>query len=273
MILHPISFWSGTAFTGVLDGLNQTYYAHSFRRLTKNWLITDPIVRLRRSSDNAEMDFSYSADSNCLDANSKETGGSTNIVTWMGSDTIYVVKSYEQGGSGLHLQQTTAANQPIFDKTGFYFNGYKNGATSRFLTRALTITVTNYSVNAVSNTVNSTVTYYDGIIRDLTPDTLLANSRLQWRTPALQQFSIVYDAAGKYAWKCYWDGTSEYFTVGTKTFSRVVSKSAVMGQIDWGISNASISNDSPKYELIYRFGYDASDVAAIESNQKAYYGI
>lgn len=267
-------FGGGNSFTGILDEVSQTgYYGHSSRRLTKDFLITSPIIRLRRSSDNAEMDFSYSADSNCLDANSLETGGATNIVTWMGSDTIYVVTSYEQGGSGLNLTQSTAANQPIFNKTGFYWNGYKNGATSKYLTRTFGSTITYYSVNAVSNTVNSTVTYYDGIIQDLTPEPLLANSRLSWRSPPFLEFSKVYDPAGKYAWKCYWDGTYEYLTIGTKTFSRIATKSAPLGSINWGISVASTSNDCPKYELIYRFGYDASDVVAIEANQKDYYGI
>lgn len=276
MIGARIGIYSGkNTFTGILDEVSQTgYYGYSYRRLTKNFLITDPICRLRRSSDNAEMNFSFSEDSNKLDANSLETGGATNIVTWMGADTIYVVTVYQQGGTN-HMTQSTAANQPIFNKTGFYHNSINSGGVSRFLraTTAFYNSSSAYSCNAVSNTVNSAVTAYDSILKSVTPDIVLNNNRIYWRSPTLLETGKTWDAAGQYAWACYYNGTTETINIGTKNYTRTVTKNSSIPDFDWGISEASVSNDCPKYELIFRGAYDSSDVALIQANQKTYYGI
>lgn len=63
---------------------------------------TGPIIRLRRSSDDAELDFAA-------------TGGDLNvpaITAWLGGATGYAVKLYDQSGQGNPVVQATASKQP-----------------------------------------------------------------------------------------------------------------------------------------------------------------
>lgn len=75
-------------------------------------------IRVRRSSDSAEMDVGFSGDA--LD--------SASMLAWSGSDSVYVTTVYDQTGNAEHLVQATAANQPRIVNAGTYdgqivFNG------------------------------------------------------------------------------------------------------------------------------------------------------
>ena len=61
------------------------------------------LVRLRRSSDNAESDFGYSTITGAID--------NTAIDAWAGIDSVFYVKIYDQQGSN-HYIQTTNTLQP-----------------------------------------------------------------------------------------------------------------------------------------------------------------
>ncbi|WP_165917299.1 CARDB domain-containing protein [Flaviaesturariibacter aridisoli] len=65
---------------------------------------TGSIIRLRRASDNAEMDFGASGPHLDLDA----------IHTWLGGSAGYCVKLYDQSGNGLDEVQATEGAQPQF---------------------------------------------------------------------------------------------------------------------------------------------------------------
>jgi hypothetical protein len=67
-------------------------------------------IRLRRSSDNAELDYGF-------DANGLLDVGA--IDTWGSGSTLYVVKWYDQGPEGYNVEQTSAPNQPTFSTTRF----------------------------------------------------------------------------------------------------------------------------------------------------------
>lgn len=92
------------------DGFNLNDYASdspilalSLRRI--NTAYTGPLVRLRRSSDNAESDFGSGLPmGDFLDY--------TAIDAWAGGSTVTIATWYDQSGSGRHLTQPTASRQP-----------------------------------------------------------------------------------------------------------------------------------------------------------------
>jgi len=119
---------AGVPFRGALDA-----YATSMVHLydpARRWLTayTGNLVRLRRASDNAESNFTYTATGE-LDLAA--------IATWAGGAS-YVVTVYDQKGAD-NVTQATAANQPLFTASaqnghaGMTFDG-----TNDFLQGAFT---------------------------------------------------------------------------------------------------------------------------------------
>lgn len=91
-----------------LDGIT-TLSAHSvYRRLYTAY--TGPLIRVRRSGDNAEMDIDYDTSTNKLD-----TAALSDFVTQSGGDPTadgFVTKIYNQNGVvNRNLDQSTAAKQ------------------------------------------------------------------------------------------------------------------------------------------------------------------
>ena len=86
----------------LLDTLTANFdHAYGFELLTGSYE-GNALVRCRRSSDNAESDFSHESGSNFLDIAA--------IKAWSGSDSVYVTKFYDQIGVN-HCTQSTAARQ------------------------------------------------------------------------------------------------------------------------------------------------------------------
>ena len=92
----------------ILDSYSSIYSsltgAYSVRRLFS--IYTDAHVRIKRSSDNAEVDVTFDYLGN-VEIPSDWT-------TWSGSDTLYVTKWYDQSGNN---KFGTAVNSPTYDKT------------------------------------------------------------------------------------------------------------------------------------------------------------
>ena len=65
-------------------------------------------LRIRRSSDNTEQDFGFSAD--VVDA--------AGIASFVGGGAGYAVTWYDQGGNGFDATQSTAGSQPLFVASG-----------------------------------------------------------------------------------------------------------------------------------------------------------
>lgn len=99
----------------ILDGnLSNISFALSMRVLESDYV--GPLVRLRRSSDNAELDFSWS-DNDIVDI--------SGIDTWRNGSDVYIVRWYDQSGLGRDAVQNIANNQPRFypDTNIPYFQG------------------------------------------------------------------------------------------------------------------------------------------------------
>ena len=122
----------------LLDGYPGAALAFSMRRL--NSAYNGPVIRIRRASDNAEMDINFTASSEVVATNTtstnymsgqlKDSVSESEIINFCGTSNGYIVRIYDQSGNGNHLNQTTAANQ-----TALYYNGgdgwYNRGLWSR----------------------------------------------------------------------------------------------------------------------------------------------
>lgn len=138
-------------------------------------LYTGPLIRVRRSSDNAEMDvYPVSSSSNAaLD--------STAMLTWSGSDSVYVKTLYDQSGLGNHWSQTTTTKQPrivnagsydanlVFDGTDDVLLTVNNGSTSnaksmfyRMQARGLSPASTPFGYNTLNVAVAGQGAFYSG---------------------------------------------------------------------------------------------------------------
>jgi len=99
-IINPYIFGSGTSY--LLDTYSATA-AYSLRQLKTG---VTSVVRVRRSSDNAESDFTATEISDGTLA-SWSTGTDSFVVTW-----------YDQSGNGYNQTQSTAGSQPKLVSSG-----------------------------------------------------------------------------------------------------------------------------------------------------------
>jgi len=95
--------------------------AYSLRRLSRSW--TGAAIRVRRSSDNAEIDIGFIREG--LDV--------VALLAFVGTGNGFVVIWYDQSGNNRNVTQVTASNQPRIVQAGavntlnsrpsIYFNG------------------------------------------------------------------------------------------------------------------------------------------------------
>lgn len=101
-IINPYQVQPGVpAFTGILDTYTGSVAAYSVaRRLATAY--TGNLIRVRRSSDNAEQNIGYDSN-NVLDESA--------LTTFVGANDGFVTTIYDQSGNGKNATQTTAGNQ------------------------------------------------------------------------------------------------------------------------------------------------------------------
>lgn len=87
----------------LLDGRSDVAASYSMRLLRRGY--RGPLVRFRRSSDNAEADF-FADRMGRLQLNS--------ALGWANGSSLFITKWYDQSGNGRDLAQTTASAQPAF---------------------------------------------------------------------------------------------------------------------------------------------------------------
>jgi hypothetical protein len=96
-----------SAFTGILDTYSGSAVAYSLRKLRAAY--TGNLIRVRRSSDNAEQDIGYNSN-NDLDTAS--------LLTFCGAGNGFVTTWYDQSGNINHSTQATAVNQAQIVSSG-----------------------------------------------------------------------------------------------------------------------------------------------------------
>jgi hypothetical protein len=99
----------GSVCTYPLDTISTPGAAYSIRRLRTAY--TGPLLRVRRSSDNAEQDIGFSS-SGCGDLDTAA------LTTFVGGNSAFIRTWYDQSGNGRNISQTTSANQPRLVNAG-----------------------------------------------------------------------------------------------------------------------------------------------------------
>jgi len=109
-VLNVISSYKTTAAGGITAYPTSNLALSVSYREMPGMGYTGIIFRIRRSSDNAELDFYQGATEGSW--NTTRGGGGTDLITWIGSNDAHVVRWYRQDGSASYLEQMTAGNQP-----------------------------------------------------------------------------------------------------------------------------------------------------------------
>lgn len=98
------------SFSGALDGVTTDLLSawSVSRRLLAAY--TGPLVRVRRSTDNTEQDFSGSGSEGAVDAAA--------VASFCGAGDGFLVTVYDQSGLGRHFTQSSTTIQPIVCESG-----------------------------------------------------------------------------------------------------------------------------------------------------------
>lgn len=101
----------------ILDLISIPAAGYSLRRLLKNY--NGYLIRVRRSSDNLEKDIGFDGDGFINTAV---------LLNFVGTNSGYISKWYDQSGNGINLVQTAASYQPRIVNAGvfedeIYFDG------------------------------------------------------------------------------------------------------------------------------------------------------
>ena len=105
--LHKQRFFGGGgSFTGFLNSFSGASIGFSFRQLDSNY--TGNCIRVRRSSDNAELNIGFV--NNVLDASA--------LLTFAGSGSAFVTIWYDQSGNANNATQTVSSMQPTIVNSG-----------------------------------------------------------------------------------------------------------------------------------------------------------
>ncbi len=126
---------AGESFVGLLDTYSGAAVAYSLRRLATAY--TGNFIKVRRSSDNAELDIGYNS------LNQLDTVALLAHVGTGGSDNGFVTTWYDQSGNSNNALNTTASRQPQIVIAGVVI--MDNGKptiqhSSQWLTKAITLT-------------------------------------------------------------------------------------------------------------------------------------
>lgn len=125
--------------------------AYSFKQLTSGY--TGPVVKVRRSSDDEEQDFTAAQ-------------VITDLATFLDSTQGFVSVWYDQSGNSRDLLQATSADQPevLVDDNDFFYINTINGDFLRAATFAGATTNMTMHVlwSAVSNAVSPPITSFQG---------------------------------------------------------------------------------------------------------------
>ena len=172
MIINPYLVQpSVPAFSFLLDTYSGSAAAYSAaRRLSSTY--TGSLIRVRRSSDNAEQDIGYTV-GNLLDESA--------LTTFVGANNGFVTKWYDQSGNGRDVIRIFAVDQPRIvlsgtietdgSKPSVNFDGYKpmiysTGvaySAAAILGKVTTQNLINYVVGGVSGGTDNGL-YYNGTL-------------------------------------------------------------------------------------------------------------
>ncbi len=243
--------------------------AYSVRKLSA--LYTGSAVRVRRNSDQTELDINFLANGG-LDA--------TSISTHCGSSPGYVTIWYDQSGNNNHISESNAAYQPeLWSGTSFYTAGSKNKPALK-PRGAFPLTTPNITPKGVT-VVSETGAQYDVLFagNNYADSFRTGPGYTNWLfngTAGL--FSIPMSPFGanrehhfvSIQKNTYWEGSVNTNAVTTSSLGGDLPIQCLFARSPGGYSSL---NDGYGQEFIFWEDSQASNLATLKGDANNYYGI
>ena len=251
----------------LLDLYPNAAAAYSLRQLRSG--VTN-VVRVRRSSDNTEQDFTAT----------QVTNGT--LTTFCGAGNGFVRTWYDQSGNGLHVGQTNTANQPQIVTSGVLdTEGSSPCITHSAATNSLTV-ATSYSSNFHSVFKVAKVTDTSGNRRVLTVGSeqavlRKANTSFQMYGAGMSLTSSGSFPTARILLSGIWlhaDGDMFAYSNGSNVLSNTTGPGATASPTAYTIGGVPTEGFSGNVQevIVYTSDQSASRVA-IESSINAHYNI
>lgn len=261
--------------------LDDISFAFSMRVLESDY--NGPLVRLRRDSDDAEMDFGW-GDNDIVDVDA--------IDTWRAGANVYLVTWYDQSGLGRDAVQATANFQPEFittDPDRPYFVG--DGSNDRLDVNTSIQTLTNGGIDGTVFTViystkksqfafgtrapgnnsnrwashinwTNDLVYFDSGVCCVDAVRSASNTNDEW-----QQFSMIREPVVQTIRK---NGT--ILNTGNYTNGRCTATNE-FGILYTNGNNSQYATNRFTELIMYSVGVDTTNVSEIESDQFFFWGL
>lgn len=276
---------TATAFTGALDSLPASAAAYSVRRLRSAYI--GALMRVRRSSDNAEQDIGYTTLGGNLDT--------TALSSFCGASSCFVKTWYDQSGNTKDATQTTDADQPRIVNAGVIetqngkpsIRAYGNPATiSLNITSAGWGVPTGWTLVSVGRTqvdppgasswtgpyasadcsgLQSHLPWTDGIVYDAFGST--ARKSTVNPVTTLAQLNVYSVVSATNSWSNYLNGSVLYNTTAN-TFCATPSSGV---RLFFSIGGAYYLDGYVSEANIFISPLSNTDRSNIENNQKSYF--
>lgn len=250
---------------------------------------TGPLIRVRRSSDNAELDIGHASGSVALDV--------TGLTAWAGAGSAFVKTVYNQYGAGSNLTTAANGNEPLIVSSGTYLGEITHDGVDDYFTTTTNPQHSAMTLYSRSHLAVNTPYQYMVACNTLVGGSDAAHGAVQWDyNPATSAHRNVIATSGyanlvlnqcvfspltERAYAIVWDFTqssnvdrvSIYFngTVATPSISPAgtVSMTAVLNDspIYIGAGTNAVAPGTLKWKkmIFYDAGHNAATVATISA--------
>ena len=257
-----------TISSGALDSLPATAAAYSVRRLRTAY--TGSLIRVRRSSDNAEQDIGYLGNGD-LDT--------TALTTFCGANSCFVRSWYDQSGNTRNAIQAASTNQPRIVNAGVIeVQGSKpsqafDGTNDRL---DISFSFTTRSILTVFKYNTATFSDYNGLLGGPLGDPInghIINSAL----PGTTFITRATNANFFQSWRNGTPVVSDNFNpINTLIAGSFIGSADINNSTVW-IGNISgggrFWNGYISEIIIFPSALTNADRQTLENNEKAYYNI
>jgi hypothetical protein len=282
--LFPVNPIGATSFNPLLLNIFPATAAFSLRLI--NWQYLGPCIRVRRSSDNAELDIGFTL---------LGTLDTASLLSFVGAGNGFVSRWYDQSGRSLDAFQGTAANQPRIVGSGVVDTAgglpallWTNGLGQRLINAGLSVSQpsTTFSVTRLSAAtgINASIIYdsFNNVVNALyhtgtteSPNNILrANSATNVALNAgasTTNFQLITYLANSTSSVVRINGVQVVsVNAGTNGFSGLS-----IGHVRGNPNPVAAAYDFSGHisELIIYGSNETANFSSIESNIQTYYGI
>jgi hypothetical protein len=260
-------------FTGLLDAYSGAAAAYSLRRLSSTY--TGNLIRVRRSSDNAEQNIGYDAN-NVLDTAS--------LLTFCGAGNGFVTTWYDQSGNANNATQTIALLQPqivssgamitVNGKNSISFDGSNDELN---LTSTINVGASNYQSYVAKRDASSRLIHALGQASGQGGYLLFLNTDNKYYLWAKSNQYIVSSATDTTTSQLLLtglnnSGTMSIFKNGSSISTTTVGASTTINITKIGRHDASY-NYSKLQEIVFYNSEQSANRTGIESNINTFYTI